>query len=56
MNKKDRDIQLTFMLLRTFCTHQDLSAILNLGYSYDAVACELGRCIKDGDIIEKMES
>lgn len=52
MCKKNRDIQLTFMLLRTFCTRQDLSAILNLGYSYETIACELERCIKDNDIVD----
>lgn len=52
MNNKNRDIQLTFMLLRTFCTRQDLSAILDLGYSYESIAYELERCIKDDDIVD----
>lgn len=52
MNNRNRDIQLTFMLLRTFCTRQDLSAILDLGYSYETIAYELERCIKDNDIVD----
>ena len=44
MNNKNRDIQLTFMLLRTFCTRQDLSAILDLGYSYESDLFKYNYC------------
>lgn len=51
--KNDKlDIQLTFMLLRAFCTNQDITPLLDLGYSYSAISKELEHCISLGFIIE----